>query len=108
VILLDVEIPANNGYEVCELLKIDAKTQHIPIIFVSGNSSLRERLIGYEMGGDDYLVKPCEKELIKAKVDYICAQFESRKELDEQAYNAHKVAEDAIQSSVEIGEPYAL
>jgi CheY-like chemotaxis protein len=103
VILLDVEMPGKNGYEVCEQLKTDSKTKHIPIIFVSGNSSLRERLIGYEVGGDDYLVKPCEKELIKAKVDYICAQFESRKELDEQAHNAHKVAEDAIQSSAEIG-----
>jgi len=103
VILLDVEMPGKNGYEVCEQLKTDPITQHIPIIFVSGNSSLRERLIGYEMGGDDYLVKPCEKELIKAKVDYICAQFEAKKQLGEQAHNAHRVAEDAIQSSAEIG-----
>ncbi len=103
VILLDVEMPGKNGYEVCEQLKHDAKTKHIPIIFVSGNSSLRERLIGYEMGGDDYLVKPCEKELIKAKVDYICAQCEAKKQLGEQAHIAHRVAEDAIQSSAEIG-----
>lgn len=103
VILLDVEMPGKNGYEVCEQLKSGAATCHIPIIFVSGNSSLRERLIGYEMGGDDYLVKPCEKELIKAKVDYICAQYETQKKLGEEAYSAHRVAKDAIQSSAEIG-----
>jgi len=103
VILLDVEMPGKNGYEVCEQLKSGDSTSHIPIIFVSGNSSLRERLIGYEMGGDDYLVKPCEKELIKAKVDYICAQYETKKKLGEEAHNAHQVAEDAIQSSAEIG-----
>ena len=103
VILLDVEMPGKNGYEVCEQLKSGGATSHIPIIFVSGNSSLRERLIGYEMGGDDYLVKPCEKELIKAKVDYICAQYETKKQLGEKANIAHQVAEDAIQSSAEIG-----
>jgi len=103
VILLDVEMPGKNGYEVCEQLKSGGATSHIPIIFVSGNSSLRERLIGYEMGGDDYLVKPCEKELIKAKVDYICAQYETKKQLGEKAHIAHQVAEDAIQSSAEIG-----
>ena len=103
VILLDVEMPGKNGYEVCEQLTSGDSTSHIPIIFVSGNSSLRERLIGYEMGGDDYLVKPCEKELIKAKVDYICAQYETKKKLGEEVHNAHQVAEDAIQSSAEIG-----
>ncbi len=103
VILLDVEMPGKNGYEVCEALKTNPITANIPVIFVSGNSSLRERLVGYEVGGDDYLVKPCERELIKAKVDYICAQHESKKELGEQAQNAHRVAEDAIQSSAEIG-----
>ncbi len=103
VILLDVEMPGKNGYEVCEALKTNSATSSIPVIFVSGNSSLRERLVGYEVGGDDYLVKPCEKELIKAKVDYICTQLESKKKLGEQAQNAHRVAEDAIQSSAEIG-----
>lgn len=103
VILLDVEMPGKNGFETCEEIKRNALTQHIPIIFISGRSSLRERLISFEAGGDDYLTKPCEKELINAKVNYIYKQTESKKSLNDQVKTAEKIAHDAIKGSAEIG-----
>ncbi|MEH6448168.1 MAG: response regulator [Oleispira sp.] len=103
VILLEVEMPGKNGYETCELIKENTLTQHIPVIFISGRSSLRERLIGFEAGGDDYLTKPCEKELINAKVHYIYTQAETKKALNDQVKIAERIATDAIKGSAEIG-----
>jgi CheY-like chemotaxis protein len=103
IILLDFEMPGKNGFETCEDIKRNTATQHIPIIFISGRSSLRERLISFESGGDDYLTKPCEKELINAKVNYIYKQTESRKTLNDQVKTAEKIAKDAIKGSAEIG-----
>jgi len=68
VILLDVEMPGQNGYEVCDELKRGEKTGEIPVVFLSSHSSTREKMLGFEVGGDDYLVKPCSKELLIAKI----------------------------------------
>ena len=65
VILLDVEMPGKNGYEVCDELKQDDNTQDIPVLFLSSHSSIRERMLGFEVGGDDYLEKPCSQEILR-------------------------------------------
>lgn len=92
-------MPGKNGYETCELIKENALTQHIPVIFISGHGSLRERLLGFEAGGDDCLTKPCEKELINAKVHYIYTQAETKEVLNDQVQVAEKIATDAIISN---------
>ena len=67
IVLLDVEMPGMNGYEVCDKLKHNSSTQDIPVIFLSSRSNLRERMLGYEMGGTDYIVKPCDTEELLAR-----------------------------------------
>jgi len=66
IILLDVEMPGKNGYEVCDLLKNNNDTNDIPVIFLSGKTSIREKMLGYEAGAVDFLSKPCEKEELLA------------------------------------------
>jgi CheY-like chemotaxis protein len=56
VILLDVEMPGLNGYEVCDKIRQDSEIAHIPIVFLSSHSSLQERMHGYDVGGTDYVV----------------------------------------------------
>lgn len=70
IILLDVEMPGRSGYDVCDTLKRNALTRDTPVIFLSSNGSIRERMLGYEVGADDYLVKPCENDelLMKMKI----------------------------------------
>lgn len=68
IILLDVEMPDINGYEVCDRPHQNASTQQIPIVFLSSHTSLRERMQGYEVGADDYLVKLFEPEALVAKL----------------------------------------
>lgn len=58
LILLDVMIPGIGGKEVCKRLKADAFTESIPIIFLTARSEEVDKMIGFELGADDYVTKP--------------------------------------------------
>ncbi len=103
IILLDVEMPGINGYEVCERLRNLAPTKEVPIVFLSSHSSLRERMQGYEVGGDDYLVKPFEKENLLARVNILVKYHNERQELRAQYELANKSALTALTGSSELG-----
>ena len=102
-ILLDVEMPLKNGYEVCEALKNDPLTAKIPIIFLSGNGSVREKMLGFELGAEDYLVKPFEPELLKAKVKLAINSYHEKIELDKKAQSFQDTAFEALSTSAELG-----
>ncbi len=68
LILLDVVMPDMDGYEVCQQLKADPHTQHIPIIFITVKSTVEEEARGLEMGAVDYIVKPFSPAIAKARV----------------------------------------
>ncbi|MBL4794803.1 MAG: response regulator, partial [Pseudomonadales bacterium] len=55
IFLLDINMPVMNGYELCSIIKDNEEWSLIPVVFVSGNSSVEEKLRGYEAGGDDYI-----------------------------------------------------
>src|SRR5438045_3458567 len=57
MILLDVEMPKNNGFEVCRQLKSNPVTMGIPVIFLSGASSTADKIRGLDLGATDYIVK---------------------------------------------------
>jgi len=102
-IMLDIEMPVRNGYQVCQLLKEDAALAAIPVIFLSGKNSLHEKITGFEVGGEDYLVKPCEYELLKAKIGRAIEQYHEKRMLDEKANAAQGVAFEALSSSADLG-----
>jgi len=58
LILLDVMIPGIGGKEVCRRLKADASTEPIPVIFLTVRSEEIDKMIGFELGADDYITKP--------------------------------------------------
>jgi len=68
LILLDVNMPGLDGFEVCRILKREDETREIPVIFVTSVDSGDEKVKGFQAGADDYVVKPfCSQEL-KARV----------------------------------------
>ena len=69
IILLDVMMPEMGGYEVCRRLKANENTQNIPVIFVTGHQDAEEIEKGMALGAVDYLSKPVDPELVKAKVE---------------------------------------
>jgi CheY-like chemotaxis protein len=68
LILLDIMMPRMNGYEVLEKLKADPNLRHIPIIMISAVDDLDSVVKCVEMGADDYLFKPFNPILLKARI----------------------------------------
>lgn len=103
VILLDVEMPGINGYEVCDKLKHSEKYRDIPVFFLSGHSSLRERMLGYESGAVDYIVKPCEAEELVAKLSVTLQAEAQINTLSTRLTDVSDIASTAIAGSGEYG-----
>jgi len=69
VILLDVQMPGMNGFEVARIVKSRERTRHIPIIFLTAISKEDEYVFtGYSVGAVDYLFKPFQPEILRSKV----------------------------------------
>ena len=68
LILLDIELPVMNGYEVCQRVKTNEKLKHIPIIFLSANSASKIAERAKEFNADDYLIKPFDSEELLKKI----------------------------------------
>jgi len=68
LILLDVEMPDMNGYDVCRHLKIMEESLDIPVIFVTAKDSEIDEEYGLELGAVDYIVKPFRPAIVKARV----------------------------------------
>jgi len=68
LILLDVVMPLMDGFEVCQLLKGNPKTKHIPIIFITGKTEKIDESLGFELGAADYVSKLSAPAIIKYRV----------------------------------------
>ena len=68
LVLLDVVMPGLDGYAVCEQLQTDAKTQSIPVIFVSGNAGREDEERCYRAGGVDVVPKPVDIAQVRRRV----------------------------------------
>ncbi|MBE9126514.1 MULTISPECIES: sensor histidine kinase [unclassified Coleofasciculus] len=68
LILLDIMMPTTNGYQLCQQLKADARTQEIPIIFLSALDNDLDKVKAFELGGADYITKPFQVQEVLARV----------------------------------------
>ena len=68
LILLDLMLPELDGLEVCKRLKMDERTQHIPIIMLTAKSEDADVVTGLELGADDYITKPFSPRVLVARV----------------------------------------
>lgn len=69
LILLDINMPAMNGYEVCRALKQSEKTRHIPIIFISVLDEVLDKVKAFQVGGIDYITKPFQLEEVIVRIE---------------------------------------
>ncbi|QFR48627.1 diguanylate cyclase [Sulfurimonas lithotrophica] len=102
LILLDVEMPDMNGFEVLKFLKKDSKTKNIPVIFVTGHNDIKNEERGLINGAVDYITKPISPIIVKARVNTHITLKHQQDELIFRAshdqlteiYNRHKLVEE--------------
>src|SRR6185437_15703899 len=68
LILLDVDLPECDGFEICRRLKDDPRTMDIPVVFLTGATSTEEKIKGLELGAVDYIAKPFDPAELRARV----------------------------------------
>ncbi|MDB5255902.1 MAG: arcB [Chitinophagaceae bacterium] len=93
LIILDVQMPDMDGFEVANILKSNKRTKDIPIIFASAEKKEHQsQMKGYEEGAIDYLFKPLDPDIVKAKVSVFLKIQLQKKELIEKNISLQKSA----------------
>ena len=101
LILLDINMPDMNGYEVCEQLKADDKLKGIPIIFISALTEQLDKVKAFAIGGVDYLTKPFQMEELHARVETHLKLHRLQIELEE--YSRHlELARERLKLDLEL------
>jgi PleD family two-component response regulator len=79
IIVLDIMLPDIDGYEVCQRLRNNLRTSHIPILFLTQKDDRSDKIAGLELGADDYITKPFDIEELRWRVQNVLkrAQYEN-------------------------------
>ncbi|HEX2878052.1 MAG TPA: response regulator, partial [Polyangiaceae bacterium] len=83
LVLLDVNMPGMDGFQVCSQLKAHPEWREIPVIFLTALSEVSDKVKGFSVGGVDYITKPFQLEEVQARVDNQLALRAARKDLAE-------------------------
>lgn len=86
LILLDINMPEMNGYEVCQQLKAADITRDIPVIFISALDETIDKVRAFEIGGVDYVTKPFQVEEVLARIETQLMLYRQRQELERQRH----------------------
>jgi len=95
LVLLDVQMPEMDGFEVASLMRSNPKTNNIPVIFVTaGMKDIGFEFKGYDVGAVDYLMKPLEPVVFRSKVRVFGEMFRQRKELEQHKFHLDQLVEE--------------
>jgi serine phosphatase RsbU (regulator of sigma subunit) len=101
LILLDINMPEMNGYEVCEHLKADNQLKGIPVIFISALTEQLDKVKAFAMGGVDYLTKPFQMEELHARVETHLKLHRLQVELEEHSRHL-ELARERLKRDLEL------
>jgi len=99
LILLDVMMPGIDGYEVCRQLKANPETATIPVIFLTAKTEVADEAAGFQLGASDYIAKPINPVLLKARVEThlkLKQNMDSLEQLSAQLAAAKEKMEDEL------------
>ena|SRR5688572_284325 len=102
IIVLDVMMPALDGFEVCRMLRRDPITEAIPIIMVTAKSTELDRILGLELGADDFVTKPFSPRELMLRVKNLL-QRRTPPPLNEELYQFHELQIDIPRYEVTVG-----
>ena len=101
LILLDINMPEMNGYEVCERLKADDKLAEIPVIFISALNEMMDKVKAFGAGGVDYITKPFQFEEVQARVETHLKLRKCQVELKRHNDNLAELVREQIKETLE-------
>ena len=84
LIVLDVMLPEMDGFEICKTLRLDAGTARVPIIMLTAKAAEIDRVLGLELGADDYLTKPYSPRELLLRIKKILARSQAGEKPKEQ------------------------
>jgi len=82
LIVLDINLPDMSGYDVCRELRLTTRTSHIPIIFLTQKDERSDKIVGLELGADDYVTKPFDIEELKLRVQNAISAANRTQQID--------------------------
>lgn len=100
LILLDINMPEMNGYEVCQTLKAEPQFCEIPVIFISALDEVLDKVKAFSIGGVDYITKPFQFEEVLARIENQLALRHLQKQLQEQNQRLQQEINDRIQAEL--------
>jgi two-component system sensor histidine kinase/response regulator len=103
VVLMDVEMPIMDGFETAKLMRGNARTRHIPIIFVTASNKEASQVYeGYESGAVDYIFKPVVPKIVLSKVQIFSDLFLQKRRTEDARQAANKALADLERSRAEL------
>jgi DNA-binding response OmpR family regulator len=85
LLIVDLKLPEMDGFEILERLRRDAKFSQIPVIVITAKDELSEKLKAFELGADDYLVKPFQPEELVARMGILTRRGKAQQKTDDEA-----------------------
>jgi two-component system phosphate regulon response regulator PhoB len=76
LIILDLMLPGINGFEICKILKVNEKTARIPVVMLTAKGEEIDRVVGFEVGADDYMVKPFSNRELTLRIKAVLRRVE--------------------------------
>jgi DNA-binding response OmpR family regulator len=98
LILLDINMPEMNGFEVCERLKADEALKEIPVLFISALTETTDKVKAFSVGGVDYVTKPFQFEEVHARVQTHLELVRQKRELQDSYNKLHDL--EALRDSL--------
>jgi DNA-binding response OmpR family regulator len=108
VALLDLMLPGLDGLEVCRQLRRDAATRRLPIIMLTARAEEVDRVVGLELGADDYVVKPFSPRELVARIRAVVRRFEAAEASAERRVTGNLHVDEARHAVTVDGRPVDL
>ncbi|MBI3584482.1 MAG: response regulator [Nitrospinae bacterium] len=102
LVILDIMLPSMEGTEVCKAIKRDDTTSHIPIIMLTAKGEEVDRIVGLELGADDYITKPFSPRELVLRVKAVLKRLQGRQESVIKGIKAGAIFIDIEKSAVTV------